>query len=215
MCVSSIILSPKKKSVFDVDKIKRSLKKRRNYVLFQNSFNPKQKKINMAHLSKLGIADPHRVERIEKSWPCYVTYKYISYELQLFLAIHKLFRCGNISIFFIPNLDILTFQVYKNQPLRECRFHNRRFKRWCHNQLQWLLFWRHAVHIPQATKLIPFLQNTNIKQKEFQLQKVCCYRYSTIKKLIQKFLKRPIWNGECIVNFTQSNIKYLTFHLLF
>lgn len=68
MCVTSIILSPKKKSVFNVDKIKWSLKKRRNYFLFQNLFHPNQKQFNMAHLPKLGIADSHRMERIEITW---------------------------------------------------------------------------------------------------------------------------------------------------
>lgn len=68
MCVTSIILSPKKKSVFNVDKIKLSLKNRRNYFFFKIRFIQTKKKLNMAHLPKLGIADSHRVERIEISW---------------------------------------------------------------------------------------------------------------------------------------------------
>lgn len=155
MCVSSTILSPKKKSAFNVDKIKRSLTRRRNFFLFQNSFHPNQKKFNMAHLPKLGIADSHRVERIEISWLGKMNMTLLCYLQMHILRIAIIFSIKYSDMetylfFFIPNLDILTFQVYKNQPLRECRFHNRRFKRWCHNQWQWLLFWRHAVHIPRA-----------------------------------------------------------------
>lgn len=67
MCVTSIILSLKKKSVFNVDKIKLSLKNRRNYFCFKIRFI-QTKNLNMAHLPKLGIADSHRVERIEIFW---------------------------------------------------------------------------------------------------------------------------------------------------
>lgn len=154
MCVTSIILSPKKKSVFNVDKIKWSLKKRRNYFLFQNLFHPNQKQFNMAHLPKLGIADSHRMERIEITWLGKMNMTLLCYLqihiLRIAIILALIIQIWKHIYFFIPNLDILTFQVYKNQPLRECRFHNRRFKRWCHNQWQWFLFWRHAVHIPRA-----------------------------------------------------------------
>lgn len=108
--------------------------------------------------------------------PTNITYNYISYELQSFLAIHKLFRNGNFFLFTNFKFGFLNFSSLQKSTTPRLSVSQPKVSSVMSQLMTMILVLRAcSTYFTSISKLIPLLQNTDIRHKEFQLQKVCSY----------------------------------------
>lgn len=123
-------------------------------------------------------------ERIENSWLGKINLtllcKNTSYEIAIILAIHKLFRNRNISLFLNFKFGFHNFSsLQKSSTTRVWVLEPQVSTVMSQSMTMILVLKACSIYFTSISKFIPLLQNTDIKQKDFQLQKVCIYRTLT------------------------------------
>lgn len=136
-------------------------------------------------------------ERDSAMLPTNITYNYISYELQSFLAVHKLFRNGNVSLFTNFKFGFLNFSsLQKSTTPIIVGFTTEGFISYvtindndsCFEGMQYI-FHEHIKVNPCPAKYQ--YQTQRVPAPEGMLL-MALNGLKQMKTIIQKFLKRPI-----------------------
>lgn len=131
-------------------------------------------------------------ERDSAMLPTNITYSYISFEMQSFLAIHNLFRNGNVSLFTNFKFGFLNFSSLQKPTTPRLSVSQPKVSSVMSQLMTMILVLKAcSTYFTSISKLIPHLHNTNIKQKKSSSsRRYALIGLKQIKTLIQKFLKR-------------------------
>lgn len=106
-------------------------------------------------------------ERDSAMLPTNITYSYISFEMQSFLAIHNLFRNGNVSLFTNFKFGFLNFSSLQKPTTPRLSVSQPKVSSVMSQLMTMILVLKAcSTYFTSISKLIPHLHNTNIKQKK-------------------------------------------------
>lgn len=144
------------------------------HFLIQNLFNPNKQKFNITNLPKLEISDPHLVERIENSWLGKMNMTLLCY-LHIYILRNAFFFSNTLIIpEYIFKFGFLNFSSVQKSTTTRVSVSQSKVSTVMSKSMTIILVLKTCrTYFTRIPKLIPFLQKTIIKQKDFQLQRIC------------------------------------------